>query len=126
MDSKAALCGAIGVLMKKFRLNVADIRHVYLAGAFGAFTDMESAISFGILPAFPNAEIRGIGNGSLAGAYGALVSMDRRDEAERIAKMMIYIDLLVDTDFIDEYTAALSIPGRSEYFPVANSRSQRS
>lgn len=116
MDSKAALCGAIGVLMKKFRLTVTDIRHVYLAGAFGAFTNMESAISFGILPAFPNAEIEGIGNGSLAGAYATLVSMDRRDETERIAQMMIYIDLLVDTDFIDEYTAALCIPGREEFF----------
>ena len=123
MDSKAALCGAIGVLMKKFRLNVADIRHVYLAGAFGAFTDMQSAISFGIIPAFPNAEIRGIGNGSLSGAYETLVSMNKRKEAERIAEMMIYIDLLVDTDFIEEYTAALCIPGKQEYFPFANVRS---
>jgi hypothetical protein len=30
---------------------------------------------------------------------------------------MVYIDLLVDIDFIEEYSAALYIPGRPELFP---------
>jgi uncharacterized 2Fe-2S/4Fe-4S cluster protein (DUF4445 family) len=117
MDSKAALCGGIAVLLKKYRLTPAAIRHVYLAGAFGAFTDMESAIAFGILPGFPNATCQGIGNGSLSGAYLALLSRKKREEAQRIADTMVYIDLLVDSDFVEEYTAALFIPGRSDLFP---------
>jgi len=32
-------------------------------------------------------------------------------------RMMGYIDLMVDTDFIDEYWAALRIPGKEELFP---------
>lgn len=117
MDSKAALCGAIGVLLKKYRLTVADIRHVYLAGAFGAFADLQNAVAFGIIPSFPNAETHSLGNGSLSGAYAALMSLEKRAEAEKIAEMLVYIDLLVDVDFIEEYTAALFIPGKKAYFP---------
>ena len=118
MDSKAAACGAIGVLLKKYKLTIADVRHVYLAGAFGAYTDMGNAVRFGILPAFPHAVFHPIGNGSLSGAYATLVSCNYRVIAETVAKKMVYIDLLVDTDFIEEYSAALYIPGKKELFPV--------
>ncbi|MDI6719748.1 MAG: ASKHA domain-containing protein [Methanomicrobiales archaeon] len=122
MDSKAALCGAVAVLLKRYRLTPEDIRHVYLAGAFGAFADMRSLTAFGILPPFPNATVQGIGNGSLSGAYLALLSLRKRREAQAIADAMVYIDLLVDPDFVEEYTAALSIPGRSELFPAGRDR----
>jgi uncharacterized 2Fe-2S/4Fe-4S cluster protein (DUF4445 family) len=118
MDSKAAACGAIGVLLKKYKLTISDIRHVYLAGAFGAYTDMGNAVRFGILPAFPQAAFHPIGNGSLSGAYATLVSCNYRIIAETVAKKMVYIDLLVDTDFIEEYSAALYIPGKKELFPA--------
>ncbi|WP_321507906.1 ASKHA domain-containing protein [uncultured Methanoregula sp.] len=117
IDSKAAACGSIGVLLNKYRLSVHDIRHVYLAGAFGAYADKEKIIRFGILPDFPAAEYHTIGNGSLSGAYALLVSMKRRQDAETVAKKMVYIDLLVDADFIEEYSAAVYIPGKKEYFP---------
>jgi uncharacterized 2Fe-2S/4Fe-4S cluster protein (DUF4445 family) len=117
MDSKAAACGAIGVLMKKYRIRLEDIRHVFLAGAFGAYTDLGSITRFGIIPRFFIAEYHSIGNGSLSGAAAALLSAKKRKEAETIADRMVYIDLLVDVDFIEEYTAALYIPGKKEYFP---------
>jgi len=117
MDSKAAACGAVGVLLKKYHLTIHDIRQVYLAGAFGAFTDLSSVTRFGILPEFPAATVHPMGNGSLGGAYAALLSLERRDEAARIARGMVYHDLLVDLDFIEEYQAAIFIPGRREFFP---------
>ena len=117
MDSKAAVLGAIGVLMKKYRISVGDVRHVYLAGAFGAYADLDNVVTFGILPRFFNAEYHPIGNGSLSGACAALLSQERRLEAESVAKKMAYIDLLVDSDFIEEYSAAIYIPGKKEYFP---------
>nr|ARX76840.1 putative metal-binding protein [uncultured archaeon]ARX76947.1 putative metal-binding protein [uncultured archaeon] len=118
MDSKAAACGAIGVLLKKYRVQESDIRHVYLAGAFGAYTDIKNAVRFGIIPEFSNALFHPIGNGSLSGAYATLVSREHRTVAETVAKKMVYIDLLVDTDFIEEYSAALYIPGKKELFPA--------
>jgi uncharacterized 2Fe-2S/4Fe-4S cluster protein (DUF4445 family) len=117
IDSKAAACGAIGVLMKKYHIGINDVRHVYLAGAFGAYMDMTKVIAFGIIPDFPRAEFHHIGNGSLAGARATLLSRKKRDEALEIAKKMAYIDLLAESDFIEEYTAAIYIPGKKEYFP---------
>jgi uncharacterized 2Fe-2S/4Fe-4S cluster protein (DUF4445 family) len=116
MDSKAAICGAIGVLLKKYRVSVWDVRHVFLAGAFGAFSDMHHIVAFGIIPDFKEAESLGIGNGSLAGAITCLLSQEMRKKAQEISRQTVYIDLLIDADFIEEYTAALHIPGKNEYF----------
>lgn len=117
MDSKAAVLAAITVLLQKYRLRLHDIQHVFLAGAFGSFGNIDHLISFGILPEFPSAKFHRIGNGSLAGAYACLLSIDARREATEIAERMGYIDLLVDNDFIEEYWAALRIPGKEELFP---------
>jgi len=35
-------------------------------------------------------------------------------EARVISHQMVYIDLLIDTDFTEEYTAALHIPGKKD------------
>jgi len=117
MDSKAAACGAITVLMKKLKLSIYDIRNLYLAGAFGAYSDLRNATKLGIFPEFPNAKIRPIGNGSLSGAYATLLSVEKRDKAKAIAENMVYIDLLVDVEFTEKYSEAIYIPGKKEFFP---------
>ncbi|UCD44392.1 MAG: DUF4445 domain-containing protein [Candidatus Bathyarchaeota archaeon] len=117
IDSKAAACGAVTVLMKKLKIGIEDVRHLYLAGAFGNYTDMVNATRLGIFPELPNSEIHPIGNGSLSGAYATLMSMEKRREARDIAEKTVYIDLLVDVEFMEEYSRALYIPGAKEYFP---------
>ena len=118
MDSKAAACGAIAVLLGRYKCSVRNIRHLYLAGAFGAYTNIESAVRFGIIPRFPSATVHSIGNGSLSGAYAALVSAKNRAMAESLARDMVYIDLMTDTAFAEEYASALYIPGRPDLFPL--------
>ncbi len=113
MDSKAAVFGAVTVLLDRYRVRPDQVRHLYLAGAFGAFADLASVHGFGILPEFPNAAVHAIGNGSLSGAYTVLLSRSRRREATACAASTVYIDLLVDPAFIDAYMAALHLPDRS-------------
>jgi len=103
--------------MKKLRIGIEDVRHLYLAGAFGTYTDLDNATRLGIFPEFPNCTVHPIGNGSLSGAYATLMSMEKRREAREIAKKMVYVDLLVDVEFMEEYSRALYIPGAKEYFP---------
>lgn len=117
LDSKASLCGAISTLMGKLKLGIEDINHLYLAGAFSHYSDLRNAFKIGVFPELPNAGLTRLGNGSLAGAYLALVSTKNRDHAKRIAKTMVYVDLLMDNDFFREYEAALYIPGKRELFP---------
>ncbi len=117
MDSKAAACGGIMVLMRKFKLSIYDVKNFYLAGAFGAYTDLENATRLGIFPEFPNAKMRPIGNGSLSGAYAALLSMRKRDHANTVARSMLYVDLLADVMFAETYSESIYIPGPKELFP---------
>jgi len=117
IDSKAAACGAITVLMKKLRIGIRDVKHIYLAGAFGNYTDVGSATQLGIFPEFPEGQFHPIGNGSLSGAYATLMSVEKRREAAEVAGKMVYVDLLVDVEFIEEYSKALYVPGDKEYFP---------
>jgi uncharacterized 2Fe-2S/4Fe-4S cluster protein (DUF4445 family) len=118
IDSKAAACGAITVLMKKLKITIEDIKHLYVAGAFGTYTNLENAFKLGIFPELPNADVHPIGNGSLSGAYATLMSIGKRREAKDIAERTVYIDLLVDVEFMEEYSRALYLPGAKEYFPT--------
>lgn len=117
MDSKGATCGGIMVLMRKFKLSIYDVKNFYLAGAFGTYTDLRNATKLGVFPEFPNAKTRPIGNGSLSGAYVTLLSMTKRDEANAIARNMLYVDLLVDVMFAETYSESIYIPGPKELFP---------
>lgn len=118
MDSKAATCGAILVLMRKLKISVNDVKKVYLAGAFGAYADLRNTTRFGIFPEFPRARVTPIGNGSIAGAYAALLSIEKRRKAEGIAEKMFYVDLLADPMFSEAYSDSLYIPGKREFFPT--------
>jgi len=122
IDSKAAACGAITVLMKKLKIGIEDVSHLYVAGAFGTYTDLENATRLGIFPEFPNGEVHPIGNGSLSGAYATLMSLEKRREARDIAEKTVYVDLLVDVEFIDEYSMALYLPGAKKYFPTYSNK----
>ena len=96
---------------------IEDIKHLYVAGAFGTYTNLENAFKLGIFPELPNADVHPIGNGSLSGAYATLMSIGKRREAKDIAERTVYIDLLVDVEFMEEYSRALYLPGAKEYFP---------
>jgi len=90
--------------------------------SFGTYTDLENAIRLGIFPELPNGEVHPIGNGSLSGAYATLMSMEKRKEAREIAERTVYVDLLVDVEFMEEYSRALYLPGAKEYFPSHSRR----
>ncbi len=118
IDSKAAACAAIGVMMKKMKLSVEDVTKVYVCGAFASYMDPNSAMAIGLLPEFPKAQVIYLGNGAVAGAYLTLVSRKQREKATELASLVTYFDLLKDADFMDEYTSAYSLPGKRELFPT--------
>ena len=118
IDSKAAACSAISVIMKKMNLSVHDVANVYVCGAFANYMDLNSAMAIGLLPEFSKAKMKFLGNGSVAGAYLALISQEQREKAGKIASLTAYFDLLKDADFMDEYTVAYMLPGKRELFPT--------
>lgn len=111
IDSKAAVQGGIIALRKKMGPPAQNVKNLYLAGAFGNYMDLEKARTTGLLPELPDAKTYLIGNGSLGGAYIALVSKNRRKSAEEVARKIAYFDLSIDPDFRDAYDASKYIPG---------------
>jgi len=110
LRTKAALCAAADALLHAVGLPRDAVERVYIAGGFGNFIDLRSALALGVFPPFPLKKFVPLGNASLAGAIGAMRSRKRWEEATLIAPATAYHDLASDPHFMDLYQRALFIP----------------
>ncbi len=118
MRSKAAVYAAISVLLKSMELQPDRIEQVYLAGGFGNYLDLRSAITIGMLPDLPVSRIKFVGNTSARGAIMALLSAEAYQTVEKIASQMTYFDLMGNPGFMEEFVSANFLPHtKIEQFP---------
>lgn len=116
--SKAAIYAASAVLTRHMGVNFYKVEHIYIAGGFGNYLDIENAIFIGLLPDLPREKFKFIGNSSLTGARLALLYYEALAKINEVAKKMTYFELSVDNSFMDEYTKALFLPHTDlEKFP---------
>jgi uncharacterized 2Fe-2S/4Fe-4S cluster protein (DUF4445 family) len=116
--AKAAIFAATSTMVKHLNLSFDDVKKIYIAGGFGTYLDIEKAISIGLLPDLPREKFSFIGNSSLAGARQILLSIDAFRKANEIAKKTTYFELSVESNYMDEYVAALFFPHTDkEKFP---------
>ena len=108
--SKAAIFAAISVLVKSVGVALDDIRHIFLAGGFGNYLDIRSAITLGMLPDVPVERVHFVGNTAIAGARSALLSEEALGRIENVSRMMTYIDLMGNPKYMDEFVSANFIP----------------
>jgi len=90
------------------------VARVYVAGGFGNFLDLRSALTIGLFPPIPLSRFAPLGNASLAGALGALRNRRRWKEALSLASGTVYHDLSSDPGFMDLYQRALFLPHTDE------------
>jgi uncharacterized 2Fe-2S/4Fe-4S cluster protein (DUF4445 family) len=107
--AKAAIRLGIQALLEDAGIVEADIDRVIIAGAFGTFIDVQSAIVIGMLPPLPLERFQQIGNAAGTGARMALISQDCRRTARAIAEKDGYIELATIPDFNDKFAAASSM-----------------
>ncbi len=123
MRAKAAMFAGCQTLVNSVGVKTADIEQVIIAGAFGSYVDVDRAITIGLLPDLPRDRFIFIGNGSLMGARLACFSTDIIDDVRRVAKLMTNLELSENTDFMNNYVAALFLPHtNAEEFPTVNER----
>ncbi len=108
--AKAAIYAASSILAKHMNLNFSQIKKFFIAGGFGTYIDIASAIKIGLLPDLDESRFIFVGNSSLAGARQVLLSSEAMKKAEEIARKITYFELSVDTSYMDEYMAALFFP----------------
>ena len=106
--AKAAVAAGIRVLLKKSSLQAEKIASVTLAGGFGSYLDVQSAVNIGMLPAELAGKTRVLGNTSLAGARLALLDPGARGRLRGIQRACRYVELSGDRDFNEEYTEQLA------------------
>ncbi len=108
--SKAAIYAAISTLLDAMNMGVDTIEHVYLAGGFGNYLDVKSAITIGMLPDMPVSRVKFVGNTCVAGAKLSLLSKEAFLTAQQIASKMTYFDLMGNTKFMDKFMSANFLP----------------
>ena len=97
--AKAAIRVGIQALVEFAGLAENDIERVVIAGAFGTFIDVESAITIGMLPNLPLERFKQVGNAAGTGARLALISQSEREKAQHIAQQTGYLELAKVPDF---------------------------
>ncbi len=110
LRAKAAIYAGVTTLLAEVGLTIDSIERIYIAGGFGNYINVERAIILGMLPDAPRERFVFMGNTSITGAYLCLLSEELRDEAEKIASQMTYVELSVSHNFMDKYMSALFLP----------------
>ena len=104
--AKAAIRLGIQALVIAEGLAETDIEQVIIAGAFGTFINVKSAITIGMLPALPLERFKQVGNAAGTGARLALISQSQRALAQKIARMDGYIELAAVPNFNRKFAEA--------------------
>lgn len=116
--SKAAMYTILETLSMTVGVALEEIGTFYVAGTFGCFIDPRSAITIGMLPDLPLARFVPLGNSSLQGAAMVLTAEGSLEEIDRIRDRITYIELNVNQDFMNRFSAARFIPHTDlERFP---------
>jgi uncharacterized 2Fe-2S/4Fe-4S cluster protein (DUF4445 family) len=97
--AKAAIRTGIQILLETSGCTQDDIKQVIIAGAFGTYIDVASAVAIGMLPPIPLNRFRQVGNAAGMGAKLALISLRSRAQAEAIASRVSYVELASSPDF---------------------------
>jgi uncharacterized 2Fe-2S/4Fe-4S cluster protein (DUF4445 family) len=97
--AKAAIRAGIQILQHRLKVADADIKQIYLAGAFGNYIRRQSALRIGLLPNVPIDRIHSVGNAASSGAQLILVSSRCRTLAANLAKQIEYVEIANDPLF---------------------------
>ena len=104
--AKAAIRTGIQVLLETNSCSEEEVKQVIIAGAFGTYIDVSSAITIGMLPSLPLDRFRQVGNAAGMGAKLALISGSKRSQAQNIASRVHYLELATAPNFMSTFVQA--------------------
>jgi uncharacterized 2Fe-2S/4Fe-4S cluster protein (DUF4445 family) len=125
--AKAAIYAGCKTLIEGVGLQVTDLEQIILAGAFGSYIDLDSAMTVGLLPEVDPERVLYVGNGSLLGSWMSEMSNHIRRDVVEVVRKMTSFELSEVTDFKDQYIGSLFLPHTDmSFFPETNKRLQKS
>ncbi len=97
--AKAAIRTAVDLLLDEAGVGAEQLDHFVIAGAFGAYIDVTSAVAIGMLPALPAERFSQVGNAAGIGVRRMVVSQPARTRAREIAAACGFRELSSRSDF---------------------------
>lgn len=97
--AKAAVAAGIKILIKEAGISMEDIEKVCIAGGFGNYMNIQSALEIGLLPKDLSEKIVSIGNAAGTGARLSLLSNCLRERLNGFTSKIQYIELSSREDF---------------------------
>ena len=124
--AKGAMYSAALTLLEEIGLKINDIEKIILAGGFGSYIDLESAITIGLLPEIDPEKVTYLGNGSLLGCKINCLTNALRRDVGKVVNMMTSFEMAATPSYMDHYMAALFLPHTElNYFPKVKARLER-
>lgn len=108
--AKAAIYAGVKTLMEEVGLAITDLEQIILAGAFGSYIDLDSAMTVGLLPELDQSRVLYVGNGSLMGAWMSEMSNHIRQDVVEVVRKMTSFELSEIHYFQDQYVASHFLP----------------
>jgi uncharacterized 2Fe-2S/4Fe-4S cluster protein (DUF4445 family) len=108
--AKGAIYSAIRTMLTMLDFPVEALEAVYVSGGIGSGINVQNAIRIGMFPNLPLDQYRYIGNSSLSGAYGMLMSQGAACKVRELGQSMTYLELSSHPSYMDEFVAACFIP----------------
>jgi uncharacterized 2Fe-2S/4Fe-4S cluster protein (DUF4445 family) len=106
--AKGAIRAGIEILLEAADLVYDAIEEFVVAGAFGTYLDIHSAIQIGMFPRIPVGRFRQVGNAAGTGARQMLISSKRRQMTEEIAARVEYLELTTHPNFTAKFMNAMN------------------
>lgn len=110
ITAKAAIYAAMKIMLQRLDLHFSDISNFYIAGAFGNFLNIDSAISIGLMPNIQRDRIEFVGNTAIKGAKIVALCRDAWEKIIELGQNTTYYDLMGADDYIQEFTKARFLP----------------
>ena len=105
--AKSAIRTGINTLLQTAGIGAESVDRWIIAGAFGTFLDLASAIRIGMFPDVPLERYHQVGNAAGAGAKMMLLSKKNRAAACHLAGEVSYIELTIYPGFTDSFIQAM-------------------
>lgn len=108
--AKGSIRAAIQTLLHTAGAEESDLEEVLLAGAFGNYIRIESAIRIGLIPGIDRDRVKSVGNAAGAGSRLALLSEKEMDVARHLARHADHIELGASPDYQMELMDKMMFP----------------
>ena len=111
--AKGAIASGVAMLQHVAGVPDAGVTELMLAGGFGNYISIASALRIGLIPPLSKDRIRYVGNAASLGAQMCLLSEAERGRAAEVAARIEHVSLATHPDFERIFVEAMNFPGAS-------------